>query len=133
MRVQERRERYLATPQINYPPDFETEEEFHAWMLRGNHKLGFYFWSSIKSCTKHGHWIERDESIPEVPEGSSLPATYLRRVLGGWYLELHALEGEVLQALRNGEKLCCKGHEYLVDRLKKLEAGELRMERDHYW
>ncbi|KAI5820690.1 hypothetical protein BZA77DRAFT_349419 [Pyronema omphalodes] len=132
IKVQERRQKRLAPPEINYPPDFETEEEFHTWMLRGNNQLRYYFWSSLKSCEKHGHWIRRDESFPEVPEGSSLPPAYLRHILGSSFLELHGLQIEVMEALKKGEKLCCKNHEYLVERLKKLESGELRIQGNSY-
>ncbi|KAI5787520.1 hypothetical protein FPQ18DRAFT_308179 [Pyronema domesticum] len=101
------------------PPDFETEQELHMWMLHKFGNVSPEYWKSLEAYYRYGHWFwedfdEEDEegylnntSLPSMAEVDypdfSLDITH----------DLKAAKEEADARVSKRKKKCCEGHAYL--------------------
>ncbi|KAI5820898.1 hypothetical protein BZA77DRAFT_289401 [Pyronema omphalodes] len=106
-------------PDLPTPPDFETEQELHLWML---HKFGDVdpkYWKSLEAYYRYGHWFweyfdeEDDEgyfnnnSLPSMAE-ADYPDFSL-----DIKNDMTTAKQEAELRVSKREKKCCDGHAYL--------------------
>jgi hypothetical protein len=58
------------------PPDFETQQELHEWMLHntiGNKWDIPGYWDTREAYTRYGHWIDPEDNVEQLLGPSAEP------------------------------------------------------------
>ncbi|KAI5801010.1 hypothetical protein FPQ18DRAFT_399266, partial [Pyronema domesticum] len=113
------------------PPDFETQEDLHEWMLHntlGNDPNELYvpgYWKTREAYTRYGHWIDAEDNAEQLLGRWPLqPIAYeLLKVDLGRFSAILDMEGT--------RDVCCKGHEYLpvAQGMKKRKRAQRAKEK----